>query len=147
MAKRTSIYLPDQVGDFIRSYGENSLSGSIATLLERYRAITTGACPELRMAEWCAIVDANNGCGVWLSAGGPDPFSSLWANVADSEPDGLDEKWKVSCLELAERLRQMPLASKAAVWDVAARFWAHPQLQELSFRELLLAVGAKIAEE
>lgn len=144
MAKRTSIYLPDHVGEFIRGYGDNSLSGSIATLLDRYRAVTADACPELPLAEWCAIVDANNGCGVWLSAGGPDPFASLWANVADSEPDGLDEKWGVSCRDLAEHLRTMPLAGKAAVWDVAARFWASPRLNNLGFEELLVEAGAKI---
>lgn len=143
MAKRNSIYLPDHIGEYLKTFGENSLSGSIATLLDRYRQITADACPELTEAEWCCICDANNGCGVWLS-GGVDPYQSLWANVYDSEADGLDEKWGASCRELAERIRSMSLAEKAAVWDVAARFWASPRLNELAARDLLIEAGARV---
>ena len=146
MAKRTSIYLPDHIKARVAEYGENSLSGSMATLLDRYWQITADACPELTVAEWCCICDANNGCGVWLSAGAHDPYQSLWANVYDSEEDGLSEKWGVSCRELAERLRSMPLAQKAAVWDVAARFWASPRLNEIDTHDLLKEAGAKIEE-
>ena len=146
MAKRNSIYIPDHLSLHIRSFGENTLSGSIATLLDRYRTITADACPELTQAEWCCICDANNGCGAWLSAGGPDPYQSLWANVYDSEEDGLSEKWGVSCRELAGRIRAMPLVQKAAVWDVAARFWASPNLNKLDTHDLLKEVGAKIKE-
>ena len=144
MGKRNSIYLPDNLSEFIRSFGENTLSGSIATLLNRYIEITQAACPELPIAEWCAICDANNGCGVWLSAGGPDTYKSLWANVYDSGPDGIDEKWGIDHKKLAERLRNMEPAQKAACWDVAARFWASPRLNELDARDLLLLIGAKI---
>lgn len=145
MSKRTSIYMPDTMKNLLASYGEgNSLSGSIAALMQRYSEITRDACPELSVNEWCAICDANNGCWVWLSAGGHDPYQSLWANVADSEPDGLDEKWHVSCRELAEKLRGMSLAEKAAVWDVAAKFWASPRLNDLVTHELLRECGAKI---
>lgn len=143
MAKRNSIYLPDHIGEYLKSFGENSLSGSIATLLDRYKAITAAACPELTVAEWCAICDANNGCGAWLSAGS-DQYQSLWANVYDSEADGLDEKWGISCRDLAERIRSMPMAQKAAVWDVAARFWASSKLNELTAEDVLLSIGAKI---
>lgn len=147
MAKRASIYMPEKTKEILAAFGEeNSLSGSIATLLERYNQITRAACPELTAGEWCAIADCNNGCNVWLSSGGPDPYQSLWANVADSVDDGLDEKWGISCRELAEQLRKMPLAEKAAVWDIAARFWASPKLNELPALELLKECGAKIKE-
>ena len=145
MAKRTSIYLPDNVKSILAAYGEdNSLSGSIAALIKRYEEITRDACPELTQAEWCCICDANNGCGVWLSAGGPDPYQSLWADVYDSDDDGLSEKWGVSCRDLAERLWSLPLAEKAAVWDVAAKFWASPKLNALETVDLLKESGAKI---
>lgn len=145
MAKRNSIYLPDHIGEYLKSFGENSLSGSIATLLDRYRAITADACPELTVAEWCAICDANNGCGVWLSAGS-DNYQSLWANIYDSGPEGIDQKWGISHKELAERIRVLPMAEKAAVWDVAARFWASPKLNELPTEDLLKLSGAKIKQ-
>ena len=41
----------------------------------------------------------------------------------------------------------MAPAQKAAVWDVAARFWASPQLNELGTADLLKSVGAKISKE
>lgn len=145
MSKRTSIYMPDDLKSTLASYGEgNSLSGSIAALIKRYTEITSDACPELTLGEWCCICDANNGCGVWLSAGGHDPYQSLWANVADSEEDELGEKWKIDLRSLAERLRGLPLVEKAAVWDVAAKFWAHPKLNEIETIDLLRECGAKI---
>lgn len=145
MSKRTSIYMPDHTKAFLAAFGEDqSLSGSIATLIRRYDEITSAERPELTLSEWMCICDANNGCQVWLSAGGPDPYQSLWANVYDSEPDGLSEKWGVDCRALAERLRNLSPAGKAAVWDVAARFWAHPRLNEIDTAELLAECGAKI---
>ena len=142
----TSIRLPEHLKTFLSTYGEdNTLSGSITTLLERYKQITADACPEFTEAEWCAIVDANNGFGVWLTSG-IDPYQILWANVYDPELDGIDEKWGVSCRDLADRIRALPLAGKAAVWDVAARFWASPRLNEISALDLLKEAGAKIKE-
>ena len=146
MAKRTSIYLPVHTQAVLKSYGEGSTSGTITGLIDRYQTITADAMPSLTEAEWSLICDALNGCGVWISTGGPDPFLMLWAEIYDSEQDGLGEKWGVDVQALARRLRELPLAGRAAVWDVAARFWAHPKLDKLETREILLAVGAKITD-
>ena len=116
----------------------------MATIVERYARITAEATPELTEAEWCCFCDANNGCGVFLATGGHDQAESAWANVADSVPDGLDEKWGVSCLKLAEKIRLMTFVGRVAVWDVAARFWSSPRLNDLTARELLVEAGAKI---
>lgn len=146
MSKRTSIYMPRETRAFLTAYGEeNSISGSIAAIIKRYDEITREAMPALAENEWCAICDVLNGCGVLLSSGGYDQARSIWAEIADSEPDGLGEKWGISCRELAEKLRGLPLAGKIAVWDVAARFWASPRLNDLETRELLIESGAKIA--
>lgn len=145
-AKRQSIYIPEKIQAILSSYGENSTSGGIATLIERYARITADACPELTESEWCAWCDVNNGCGVWLS-GGHDQAESAWANMADSGPDGIDEKWGVDHRELAEKIRLLPLAGRCAVWDVAARFWASPRLNEISTLDLLVESGAKVTPE
>lgn len=145
MAKKTTIYLSDETEKALAAYGEeNSLSGSIATIIARYQAITAEATPELSEPEWSAIVDALNGCGAWLSAGGVDPAGMVWAELYDSEPDGIGEKWGVEVRELAERLRALPFAGRCAVWDVAARFWASPRLNEIDTLALLIESGAKI---
>lgn len=147
MTKRQSVYMPTKTRAVIDSYGGENLSGAIAGLIDRYVAITTDALPELSEAEWSALCDCLNGCGVWLSAGGHDPFPHVWAEVADSAADGLGEKWSIDPARLAEQLRALPLAGRAAVWDVAARFWASPRLNEATTRELLIAAGARIREE
>ena len=140
----TPIRLPASLKRYIDAYGAGNLSGSITTLLERYKQITQDACPALTEAEWCAIIDINSS-DVAL-AYGDDNYQYLWARLHDSEADGLSEKWGISCRDLADRIRQLPLAGKAAVWDVAARFWASPKLNEISALELLKEAGARVKE-
>ena len=146
MAKRTSIYIPVHIQGVLKGYGEGSTSGKITGLIDRYQAITAYAMPRLTMAEWSLICDALKDCGVELSTGGPDPYPMVWAEVADSKWDGLGEKWCVDVQALAARLHDLPLAGRAAVWDVAARFWAHEKLNDLEPGKLLLEVGAKITD-
>lgn len=145
MARKTSLYLPEQAEKTIKAFGpEASQSGVINTILLRYDPMTRDSMPTLPLNEWQAICDALNGCGVWMSAGGPDPAPMVWAEIADSEPDGFDEKWGISCPALAEKLRGLPLAGRIAVWDVAAKFWAAPELNTMEMADLLKKCGAKI---
>jgi len=48
--------------------------------------------------------------------------------------------------ELAEKLQVLPLVGRIATWDVAARFWASPRLNEIQAADLLRECGAKIAK-
>jgi len=146
MGKRHSIYLADEAGPVIQAFGEGSLSSIISTLLLRYASITKDACPELSEPEWSLICDVLNGCGALLSSGGHDHAVMAWASIADAEQDGLGEKWGVKCMEVAEKIRALPLAGKIGVWDVAARFWASPRLNELSTLDLLIESGARVAK-
>jgi hypothetical protein len=144
MAKKTTIYLSDSTEVILSQYGEGSLSGTIATLVERYNRITADSIPEFTESEWCCICDCLNGCGIWVSTGGPDQAPMMWAEIMDSAGDGIGEKWGVSPVELGKRLRTLPLVSRIAAWDVAARFWASPKLNDISTRELLIESGARI---
>jgi len=144
MSKKTTIYIPDGMQEIVEAFGSDSLSGTLATLVERYDRITRDAVPELSEPEWSAIADILNGCGVLMASGGHDQAQSVWAEVADSEPDGIDGKWGISCRGLAEKLRALPLIGRIATWDVAARFWASPRLNEASTHVLLIEAGAKI---
>lgn len=149
MPKKTSMYLPDWLPEYLASYGEeNPLSPSVVALIQRYRSITADACPEFTEQEWSAICDVLNGCGVWLSdVGRTEPAQHIWAELLDSGPDGIAEKWGVNLADLAKRIRALPLAGKVAVWDVAAKFWADPQLNQISTLDLLKKAGAKIKEK
>lgn len=147
MAKKTTIYIPDKIMDYIARYGENSLSGAITTLIERYSKLTAEATPQLTLGEWCAICDANNGCGIWLSAGGPDQGGQVWMNVAEGEKDGLNEKWGIDCADLGRRIMLMPLDSRLAVWDVAARFWNTEVAEGEGYESMLSRCGARVKKE
>ena len=56
----------------------------------------------------------------------------------------MGDKWGLDIMALATKLRELPWAGRVAVWDIAAKFWASPQLNELPTVELLTKVGAKI---
>ena len=143
MSKKTTIYIPDKIEKLINAFGEGSLSGALATITERYDKITREAIPGMSEAEWSCVCDCLNGCGVWLSAGGPDPAAMIWAEVSDSEPDGMEEKWGVDCKELSAKLQALSLVGRIAVWDVAARFWASPNLNKISTHDLLIEAGVR----
>jgi hypothetical protein len=145
MSKKTTIYISDSTEAILTQYGEGSLSGTISTLVERYNRITADSIPEFTENEWCLIADCLNGCGVWVGANsGIDQAPMLWAEIMDSAGDGIGEKWGVSPVELGKRLRTLPLVSRIAAWDVAARFWASPKLNDISTRDLLVESGARI---
>lgn len=146
MSKKTTIYIPDKPEQILAAFGCDSTSGALATIVERYDRITRESIPELTEAEWSAIADVLNGCGTLLASGGHDQAQSVWAEIADSEPDGLNEKWGISCRDLSEKLRALPLVGRIAVWDVAARFWASSQLNKMSSTDLLRECGAKISK-
>jgi len=147
MAKRQSIYVPDDIKAILDSFGENSVSGAIARLVERYDKITRDETPELSGPEWSAVCDILNGCGSLLSSGGHDHAPMAWASIMDAQQDGTGEKWGIDCVVLAQKVRCLSLAGRLAVWDVAARFWASPRLNDLATLDLLLESGAKVTPE
>lgn len=145
--KRPGIWIGGTLEKIVTAYrgdlADPSVSGIINALTDRYDEITHEAMPTLTENEWCAICDVLNGCSTLITST-PDPAQYVWAEVLDSEPDGLNEKWNVDVKDLSECLRALSYAGKCAVWDVAARFWASPDLNKLPTRDLLIACGAKI---
>ncbi len=145
MSKRTTVYISDKIQKIIGSYGEeNSLSGVISTLVDRYNQLTQEAIPIFSEAEWSLICeDALKGCSVAQVSGDSDPAAMVWANIYDCKPE-IGEKWGVNCKELADKIHSLPLSGRMAVWDLAARFWASPQRNKIETRKLLVGVGAKL---
>ena len=87
-------------------------------------------------------------CQFWLNNG---------ALFLDTETTGVDESAEI--IEIAvinneespvyeslirPRVAITPKLTALAVWDVAARYWAPPKLNEMSSVDLLREVGAKI---
>ena len=124
MARTTSIYVSPPINEAIRRLGKQgtNVSGRLATVCERYLEIVADELARIKMtkAEWCAIMDANN--GVQIMTG--NPFAHLiWANVFDS-PE-LEEKWGVDVVALANKLQALPKSTLLAIREAIDIFWSH----------------------
>lgn len=139
--RKTVVFTPDNLA-WLETYRqpEEGPSFVVNAKLSRYRQAVAAAMPTLTLAEWCAIVDANN--GAWLL---DTPPVWLADNVADS-PE-LAEKWNLDHAALVKKLRQLGFFQAMAVEDVIERFWKSPRLQEADPDELLREAGALIAGE
>lgn len=131
MAKKTTIYLSDPLLSAVGPYGDDgpSLSGRLATIGERYLEIVKRARPEFSKAEWCVILDANNGTFEGLGTAQLGPM--MWANVADSVEDGIGPKWGLTdehVLDLAKRMRELPHAAQVSIVEAVEQFWRVPDL-------------------
>jgi len=171
MPIRTSIHLPDAITAILGDPPEPSLSGRIAGIVSayaqlceaagvgtgmdeagallsavvRYREIVRLAMPTLTVAEWSLLADVLNGTLLDAEPGGPDLARYLWAEVADSGPDGMAKKWSVDLPALAARLKALDYPAQCAVLEVVRAFWASPRLNLEPIPELLAGAGAKIA--
>lgn len=137
MSPRHTLHLPDAVLETVGK--SDSLSARISNIILRYSAIVREAMPELTVAQWCAIVDANNGAVIDDL---PQTVNHLWANLADA-PE-LGEKWDTDHHELVRQLQGMTTAQNCAIAEVIAAFWRSENLNSASDEELLTAAGAKI---
>lgn len=147
MSAKTSIYLSDPLLRAIGPYGGPdgpSLSGRLATIGERYSEILERARPQFTRAEWCVILDVNNGHFEGLGAAGLGTL--MWANVADAVEDGIGQKWGLTddqVRALAARMRAMPQAAMVSVCEACEQFWLRSALPT---DEAMAAAGIKPAD-
>lgn len=121
MAERKTIYLPDPVVEYLAD--AESLSGRISGVILRYKELCARHLPQLTRNEWCAICDANNGCGDIMDEH-PDLIVGMqWANVADSP--GLGAKWGINQAALVTRMRKWTYAETVAAFEAVRTFWLH----------------------
>ncbi len=138
MAKKTTIYLS---GPLLQAVGPHntsvdkaigpSLSGRLATIAERYIEIIARARPkDLTRAEWCVILDANN--GVFEGLGTARLGSMMWANVADSVDEGIGPKWGLTdaqVRDLARRMQALPHTAQVSIVEAVEQFWLRAELE------------------
>ena len=144
MGKKT-MYLAKESEEILNRGGKpNNFSARLNSLIMRYDGIVTASTPELSVGEWLCIMDANN--GTWLEADGKRgdiAARGVWLNVADSELDGLAEKWDVDLQALSNKLREMPYHKKVAVVEMIQRFWGGGQRNnDEDYEALLRRIGA-----
>ncbi|WP_287995356.1 hypothetical protein [Acidiphilium sp.] len=118
---------------------------ALASAMVRYRAMIDEAAPALRESEWALLCDALNGCVLTADHADTDPARHLAQSVADSEPDGLGEKWGVDVAALAARIERMPYAARCAIVETVGRFWRQAGSSMSPIGEQIRAAGAKVA--
>lgn len=136
-------------GEFARAVGANPVhpdsEDAVMSALNRYAQCWRDAVPAMSRGEWLLICDAlNSTCR--SSASGHDIAHSLDAEIAETGPDGLPEKWAVELASLTQRLAALSFCERAAIIEVVDRFWAAVTTGGIqSHDDLLAAAGAMIA--
>ena len=140
------IYISEAAQKVIGTIDENTnLSGRINSIIVRYGGILEKDCPKLTTGEWLAIVEILNSTWRETESSRLDIARSLWAEIADSGPDGIGEKWEIDVEELAQQVRRMSYAEQCAIIEVVNRFWSGYDSQEWeNDRQRLEFFGAKI---
>lgn len=128
MAKvdRIAIYAGAPVTAALAAVDGAGSSNRLNTVAERYMVMVADELERLELthAEWCAVMEANNGVQVWT--GDQAHAGMVWMNVADSE--GLGEKWGIDQGGLVRRLRALPRSTLIAIVEACDRFWSRPEL-------------------
>jgi len=123
MPKKCSPLISDQAIEFYSSQWYN-LNAGVTYTLESYRDLYRRTLHEMRgkfeEGELMLMVDVCNGLMLTPQLAG----QQIIANVADGcDLDGLDKKWKISKIELVEKLKSLPIFALACLEVWACGFW------------------------
>ena len=61
-SNQRTVYLADEALEHLSD--AESLSARISGIVLRYQRIVAASMPRLAHDQWCAVADANNGCGI-----------------------------------------------------------------------------------
>lgn len=142
LKRKSSVWLTPELIEIIEATfpeGRGNMSGRINTIILRYAEMVARSAPELSLAEWCAVCDANNGT---VTDEMPMSVTLLWANVHDCR--GLGEKWDVDVKKLVNKMRSWTYAESVACAEIVERFWS--DMSQGDNREWLVKCGAKVSE-
>ena len=123
MARKLGVYMSKPLEALIQGRDglDESLSGRLSTVAERYALIVEKHKPDMSEAEWNACRDALN--GVWLRDA--LSLSAIWAEIYDADAlNGLGAKWGIDAKALAHRVRDMNAAEKVALVEAVENWWS-----------------------
>lgn len=142
MAERFTLYAGEPVATVLVGY-ENNRSGRINQVCSAYTALIADATPALTSSQWCAIVDVLNGTVLDDSM-----LRFIWAEIMDSESDGLGQKWDVDMKSLAEEIRGFTTAQLIALREIIFRFWnaVADSCEAMDTQVLLAKCGARFRD-
>lgn len=124
--RKVSIYMGPPILAALDACPDQSRSGRLNYVAEVYMAIVQRELTGIRWtrAQWCAVMDVLN--GAQIGAGGEIDWLMAWANLADAPEMGA--KWGIDVDKTAAEWRAFGVAKKAAVYEVAMRFWSRAEL-------------------
>lgn len=148
MPKHT-LYFPDRVYARldIDPSGIEGLSGRVTSLCLTALDTMRDSVPELPLNEWQALLDISNGHHREIDRSVAEQVESFRFSVSESGPE-CNDKWDVSCVDLARKLAAMPMIAQCAVMEVCRRFWVRKDINGKydNYLDILLAHGAKIGK-
>lgn len=114
MSHRKNVYFTDRTLDLLGK--STSLSGRVATIVERYAEIVRRERPQdaFSEAERSAILDA---CRGWLAEPAASIFDGVAMEVADALEDGLADRWPIDGPNLVANLRALSPGAQVALVD------------------------------
>jgi len=120
--KRTSIYLNPPLAEAIADIGDESISGRLGQICDRYTEIRRRARIKQRFSEeeLSALRDCCNG-----TIFGPAQLidGAVLANFEDSLIDGLAEKWEIDAATTITKLRDLTYPDQVALVENIELFW------------------------
>jgi len=125
MAKRTSTYLNDRTVDILdAAMGDvGSLSGEINKIVDRYNEVIRrhrDVEHQFGASEMNALRDVANG---WLTEPASTVAGGLAMELADSLPDGIEQKWGIDADALLAQLRKLSYADELALVAGIEAWW------------------------
>lgn len=145
---KKSLYIPDAIEAIIDAGEGESYSARVSHLIALAGAAAAAETPVLTMGEWVAVVTAVRDNPASYERGPETVFRAAWNGIADAADHSVGG-WAFDEVELARRMKALPLAAQAGAFEVARRFWAqgHGAGTPAKVRKALLAVGANVAPE
>ena len=126
--------------------GVEGLSNRVSNLCSIALETMRDAVPVLSESEWMALMDCSNGYMRNNEYTIAQAARQFFSNVAACGME-YDDKWDVSCVELARKINDMDLPAQCAVMEICRRFWVRGDITSKfsKMRDALEALGARIS--
>lgn len=150
-AQRLTLYVrpEDRALYGLSEDAEWSLSRRLRFMARVYGRVVREAAPALSLDEWEHVLAAANGAPFDVIGEDAAPeaiLSHLWLSVMDTPANVLpDASGRLDPVQFALRLRRLPLAAQAGIFEVALAFWrVHDAPARSTLREEIEALGGKL---
>ena len=128
--KKQAVYFNGAALSFLNARHDeatgDSNSAALNRQLERYEFLLADGLVKLAVGEWLTLFSAMSSSA---TTGSPNAaIRVLWANVLDSEEDGIGVQHGADCQKLAQFIRGSTPSQQLFMLDLVERFWIANEL-------------------